>query len=240
MSTFETAFAGAGYGRLVVVPELQLSVGKGELVVVLGSNGAGKSTTLRAIMGLVQTRKRSVTLDGEDLSACRAPLLPRHGIVLAPDGARCFADLTVIENLEGTFIACQKHRDLRSMRSRMSEVFALFPILHEKRDQLAGTMSGGQRQMLAVGRALMVTPRVMLLDEPTAGLAPKIVEEMFEALARIKASQGCSILMAEQNVAFAQHIADRCVVIESGRLIAQGPMNEMAQSQILREAYLGI
>jgi len=240
MSTFATAFTCAGYGRLVIVPEMQISVEKGELVVILGSNGAGKSTTLRAIMGLVQTQKRDVKLDGQNLSACQASLLPRHGIVLAPDGARCFSDLTVTENLEGTFIACQKRGDPRSMRSCISDVFALFPILHEKRDHLAGTMSGGQRQMLAVGRALMATPRVMLLDEPTAGLAPKIVEEMFEALARIKASQGCSILMAEQNVAFAQHIADRCIVIESGRLIAQGPMTEMARSQVLREAYLGI
>ena len=240
MSTFETAFTCAGYGGLVVVPELQLSVEKGELVVILGSNGAGKSTTLRAIMGLVQTQKRRVSLDGEDLSTTKTSLLPQRGIVLAPDGARCFADLTVTENLQGTFIASQKRRDPVSMRSYMSEVFSLFPILHEKRDQLAGTMSGGQRQMLAVGRALMATPRVMLLDEPTAGLAPKIVEEMFAALAKIKASKGCSILMAEQNVGFAQHIADRCVVIESGRLIAQGPMGEMAPRQILREASLGL
>jgi len=240
MSTFAAAFTCAGYGRLVIIPEMQISVEKGELVVILGSNGAGKSTTLRAIMGLVQTQKRDVKLDDQDLSACHASLLPRHGIVLAPDGARCFSDLTVTENLEGTFIACQRHSDQRSMRSCMSDVFALFPILYEKRDHLAGTMIGGQRQMLAVGRTLMATPRVMLLDEPTAGLAPKIVEEMFEALAQIKASQGCSILMAEQNVAFAQHIADRCIVIESGRLIAEGPMTEMARSQVLREAYLGI
>ena len=240
MSTFETAFTGAGYGGLVIIPELQLSVEKSELVVILGSNGAGKSTTLRAVMGLVQTQKRRVSLDGEDLAHTKTSQLPKRGIVLAPDGARCFADLTVTENLEGTFISSQTHQEPASMRSHMSEVFELFPILHEKRDQTAGTMSGGQRQMLAVGRALMANPRVMLLDEPTAGLAPKIVEEMFEALAKIKASKGCSILMAEQNVAFAQHIADRCVIIESGRLVAQGPMGEMAQSQILREAYLGM
>jgi branched-chain amino acid transport system ATP-binding protein len=240
VSIFETAFTCARYGGLVVVRKLQLSVEKGELVVILGSNGAGKSTTLRAIMGLVQTQERSMRLEDQDLSTIKPSLLPQHGIVLVPDGARCFADMTVTENLEGTFIASQKRRDLRLMRSYMSEVFALFPVLHEKRDQLAGTMSGGQRQMLAVSRALMATPRVMLLDEPTAGLAPKIVEEMFEALARIKTSQGCSILMAEQNVAFAQHIADRCVVMESGQVIAQGPMGEMAQSQTLREAYLGI
>lgn len=240
MSTFETTFTGAGYGGLVIVPELQLSVEKSELAVILGSNGAGKSTTLRAIMGIVQTKQRSVKLDGEDLSSAKASLLPRHGIILVPDGARCFADLTITENLEGTFIATQKHGDKALMRACMSEVFDLFPILYEKRDQFAGTMSGGQRQMLAVGRALMATPRVMLLDEPTAGLAPKIVEEMFTALAKIKASKGCSILMAEQNVAFAQHIADRCVIIESGRIVAQGPMGEMAQSQVLREAYLGM
>jgi branched-chain amino acid transport system ATP-binding protein len=240
VSTFETTFTDAGYEGLVIVPELQLSVEKSELAVILGSNGAGKSTTLRAIMGLVQTKKRSVKLDGEDLSSAKASLLPRHGVILVPDGARCFADLTITENLEGTFIATQKSGDHATMRSCMSEVFDLFPILYEKRDQFAGTMSGGQRQMLAVGRALMATPRVMLLDEPTAGLAPKIVEQMFTALARIKAAKGCSILMAEQNVAFAQHIADRCVIIESGRLAAQGPMGEMAQSQVLREAYLGM
>jgi branched-chain amino acid transport system ATP-binding protein len=236
---FDASFSSAGYGALTVIPELRISAEKGRLAVVLGSNGAGKSTALRAIMGLVRTRDRRLIFDGQDLSSCSAALLPRRGVILVPDGARCFTNLTVTENLEGTFVACGgEGRDV--MRSRKVEVFDLFPVLAEKSAQLAGTMSGGQRQMLAIGRALMINPRVMLLDEPTAGLAPKIVEEMFEALARIKASQECTIVMAEQNVGFVQHIADNCIVIESGRVAAQGPMREVLSSAAIRQAYLGL
>ena len=236
---FDASFLSAGYGALTVIPELRISVEKARLAVILGSNGAGKSTALRAIMGLVRTRDRRLIFDGEDLSSCGAAQLPRRGVILVPDGARCFTNLTVAENLEGTFIACGcEGRDV--MRLRKAAVFDLFPVLAEKSAQLAGTMSGGQRQMLAIGRALMVNPRVLLLDEPTAGLAPKIVEEMFDALAKIKASQDCTIVMAEQNVGFVQHIADNCIVIESGRVAVQGPMAEVLNSAAIRQAYLGL
>lgn len=239
MTAFDASFSSAGYGALTVIPELRISAEKGRLAVILGSNGAGKSTALRAIMGLVRTRDRRLMFDGQDLSSCSAAQLPRRGVILVPDGARCFTNLTVAENLEGTFVACGgQGRDV--MQSRKAAVFELFPVLAEKSAQLAGTMSGGQRQMLAIGRALMVNPRVMLLDEPTAGLAPKIVEEMFEALAKIKASQDCTIVMAEQNVGFVQHIADNCIVIESGRVAVQGPMAEVLNSAAIRQAYLGL
>jgi len=189
-------------------------------------------------MGALPSRGE-IAYDGRAIGMLELEERVMQGMSLVPETRALFASMSIEDNL-----LLGGYRQVRlgnkSTPEEMERVYSLFPRLRERRTQMAGTLSGGERQMLAVGRALMATPRVMLLDEPTAGLAPKIVEEMFDALARIKASQGCSILMAEQNVAFAQHIADRCIVIESGRLIAQGPMIEMARSQALREAYLGI
>ncbi|RUM96689.1 ABC transporter ATP-binding protein [Pseudaminobacter arsenicus] len=240
MNRFDVALAGAGYGALTIVPELSLSVSGGEVMVLLGSNGAGKTTSLRAVVGTVRTRNRSVRLDGEDLSPLSAWQLARRAIAFVPDGARCFANARVIDNLTGALEAL-KPKVMPAERKRLFDrVFDLFPILHERRRQLAGSMSGGQRQMLAISRALMIEPRVMILDEPSAGLAPKLVEEVFEALGRIKAASGCAILMAEQNVAAAMSIADRCLILSEGRVMLQGDIDDVRNDERLRVAYLGL
>lgn len=240
MNRFEVTIERAGYGELVVVPSLSLEVSGGELLVLLGPNGAGKTTSLRALVGTVETARRSLKLDGQDLSALSAWQLARARIAFVPDGARCFANATVEENLRGAFEALSR-RDAHGERRRLFElVFELFPILRERLGQLAGSMSGGQRQMLAVARALMIEPRVLVLDEPSAGLAPKLVEELFEALGRIKSTSGCAIVMAEQNFAAAMSVADTCLVLDEGHVALTGTMQEVTRNEKLRIAYLGL
>lgn len=240
MNRLEVTLAGAGYGDLVVVPELSLSVSGGEVAVLLGSNGAGKTTSLRAVVGAVRTTMRSVRLDGEELCALNAWQLARRAVAFVPDGARCFANATVIDNLTGALEALRPRAPAADRKRLFDTVFGLFPILHERRQQLAGSMSGGQRQMLAISRALMVEPRVTILDEPSAGLSPKLVEEVFEALSRIKTASNCAILMAEQNVAAAMSVADRCLVLNEGRVVLEGGIDAVRNDQRLRVAYLGL
>lgn len=240
MNRFEATFVGAGYGALTIVPELSLDVSGGELLVLLGSNGAGKTTSLRAVVGTVRTGSRTVKLDGEDLSSLGAWRLARRAVAFVPDGARCFANASVIDNLTGALEALRPRATPAERKALYDRVFDLFPILRERRSQLAGSMSGGQRQMLAISRALMMEPRVMILDEPSAGLAPKIVEDVFEALGRIKAESGCAILMAEQNVAAAMSIADRCLILSEGKVMLQGQIDDIRNDERLRVAYLGL
>lgn len=240
MNRFEATFANAGYGALDVVPKLSLSASGGEVLVLLGSNGAGKTTSLRAIVGTVRTAERMVKLDGKELSRLNAWQLARRAIAFVPDGARCFANASVIDNLTGALEAV-KPKTPPAERERLFDlVFELFPVLRERRQQLAGSMSGGQRQMLAISRGLMMEPRVMILDEPSAGLAPKLVEEVFEALGRIKAARNCAIVMAEQNVAAAMSIADRCLILSEGHVVTEGGIDEIRNDQRLRVAYLGL
>ena len=226
MNRFEVAISGAGYGALVVVPQLSLSVVGGEVMVLLGSNGAGKTTSLRSVVGTVRTRSRSVRLDGEELSSLNAWQLARRSIAFVPDGARCFANVSVIDNLTGALEAIRPAATTAERKRLFDSVFELFPILHERREQLAGSMSGGQRQMLAISRALMIEPRVMILDEPSAGLSPKLVEDVFEALGRVKAASNCAILMAEQNVAAAIAVADRCIILNEGHVMLEGGVEQ--------------
>jgi branched-chain amino acid transport system ATP-binding protein len=240
MNRFEATIVGAGYGALTIVPELSLDVSGGELLVLLGSNGAGKTTSLRAVVGTVRTESRLVKLDGENLSSLDAWRLARRSVAFVPDGARCFANASVIDNLQGALEALRPRAKPAERKVLYDRVFDLFPILHERRSQLAGSMSGGQRQMLAISRALMMEPRVMILDEPSAGLAPKIVEDVFEALGRIKAESGCAILMAEQNVAAAMSIADRCLILSEGKVMLEGRIDDIRNDERLRVAYLGL
>lgn len=240
MNRFEATFVDAGYGALTIVPELSLGVSGGELLVLLGSNGAGKTTSLRAVVGTVRTKRRAIRLDGEDLSSLGAWRLARRAMAFVPDGARCFANASVIDNLTGALEALRPHATPVERKVLYDRVFDLFPILHERRSQLAGSMSGGQRQMLAISRALMMEPRVMILDEPSAGLAPKIVEDVFEALGRVKAESGCAILMAEQNVAAAMSIADRCLILSEGKVMLEGRIDDIRNDERLRVAYLGL
>jgi branched-chain amino acid transport system ATP-binding protein len=240
MNRFQARIERAGYGDLVVLPHLEFEVSGGELLVLLGPNGAGKTTSLRALVGSADVAQRTIRLDDRDLSGLSAWELARAGLAFVPDGARCFSNATVEENLRGAFEALRP-RGAHAERQRLFElVFDLFPVLHERLGQLAGSMSGGQRQMLAIGRALMIEPRVLVLDEPSAGLAPKLVEELFEALGRIKATSGCAIVMAEQNFAAAMSIADTCLVLDEGHVVLTGPIEEVRHNERLRVAYLGM
>jgi branched-chain amino acid transport system ATP-binding protein len=236
----EIGLENAGYGELIVIPQLSFEVSGGELVVLLGPNGAGKTTALRAMVGTVDVGRRSLRLDGSDLSGLSAWELARAGIAFVPDGARCFSNATVEENLVGAFEATGRATGAGRRKDLFDLAFELFPVLHQRLRQLAGSMSGGQRQMLAVARALMIEPRVLVLDEPSAGLAPKLVEELFEALGRIKQTSGCAIVMAEQNFAAAMSVADTCLVLDEGRLALSGTVDEVRSNERLRVAYLGL
>lgn len=240
MTTFSAHIAGAGYGRLKIIQELTVNVASGKLLVVLGPNGAGKTTSLLAMMGTVTTSARQISLAGKDISGLETWQLTLAGVAFVPDGARCFGTLSVEDNLRGARYAVAGRFDNEEFHRRCAEVYGIFPILEKKARQLAGSLSGGQRQMLAVGRALMTDPKVILLDEPSAGLAPKLIDEMFEDLQRIMQARQTAIVMAEQNVAAAKKIADFCVVLEEGRAVLEGPMAEIVGNEKLRTAYIGL
>jgi len=239
MTRFAAGLANAGYGRLKVLGAMNIAAETGQMLVVLGSNGAGKTTALKAVMGTVASEGRRLTLDGADLGALPSWRLPLQGVVLVPDGARCFQNLSILDNLRGARLALTG-AGRKPVEELLEQVFGFFPFLRQRSASIAGTLSGGQRQMLAIGRALMGEPRALLLDEPSAGLAPKIVEELFESLAEIKRRQGCAIVMAEQNVGYATQVADHCIVLEEGRVALAGPMAEVVQHERLRTAYLGL
>jgi branched-chain amino acid transport system ATP-binding protein len=223
------------HGDAVAVWDVSLSVGARELVTVVGPNGAGKTTLIDAIAGLLPIRSGTIRLDGNDLASVPAHELCRHGIALVPEGRRLFQAMTVEENLE---IGCYA-QPARTHRSRSLErVYATFPILRERRRQLAGSLSGGQQQMVAIGRALMAMPRLLLLDEPSLGLAPQIVDQVFEVVAGIHAD-GVAVLLVEQNIVQAFAIAARAYVLEHGRIVAEGAPATLAQDARIREAYLG-
>ena len=240
MSTFSAQIGRASYGALAVLQDIDFTVQPASMLVILGSNGAGKSTTLRALVGTVNTTGRHLRLGDEDLSALASWRLPGRGMVLVPDGARCFPNTSVFDNLRGVFAALSPPGGTPEFKRRYDETVAFFPLLAERAKAMAGTLSGGQRQMLAVGRALMARPSVLLLDEPSSGLAPKIVEELFDVLGKIKAERGCAIVMAEQNVGYAAQVADHCLVLEEGRQVLTGTMAEVARDERLRTAYLGL
>ncbi|MQA83399.1 MAG: ATP-binding cassette domain-containing protein [Streptosporangiales bacterium] len=213
-----------------------LDVEEGEIVALLGSNGAGKTTTLRTISGLQRARSGAVIFDGSDLTRARPHEIVSAGLVHVPEGRRIFSGLTVDENLSlGAYLS-------RGDRKRMSEdrdaVYALFPRLVERRRQVAGTLSGGEQQMLAIGRALMSRPRLLALDEPSMGLAPAVVRAVGQVIQRIRAA-GTTILMVEQNVRQALRLADRAFVLETGRVVLSGPAGELAADPRVQAAYLG-
>ena len=223
------------HGDAVAVWDVSLAVRARELVTVVGPNGAGKTTLIDAIAGLLPVRSGSVRLDGRDLSSVPAHRLCQHGVALVPEGRRLFPAMTVEENLE---IGCYAPA-ARRLRSRSLErVYATFPVLRERRRAMAGSLSGGQQQMVAIGRALMAMPRLLLLDEPSLGLAPQIVDQVFEVVAGIHAD-GVAVLLVEQNIVQAFAIAARAYVLEHGRIVAEGAPAELARDPRIREAYLG-
>lgn len=226
----------AGYGGAPAIWDIALKVDDHEIVSVIGPNGAGKSTLINTIAGLLKPERGTLRLAGVDLGKLAPHLVCRQGVALVPEGRRLFGGMTVEENLE---IGCYRPEARRDRVRSLDRVYQLFPVLHERRQQLAGTLSGGQQQMVAIGRAMMAEPRLLLLDEPSLGLAPAIVGEMFHAIERIQ-SEGVAILLVEQNVAQAMEIADRAYVLEEGRIVATGlPAELLAQSRI-KEAYLGL
>jgi branched-chain amino acid transport system ATP-binding protein len=225
-----------GYGDAPAVWDVSLDVAAGEIVSVIGPNGAGKTTLINAIAGLRRCRQGELRFDGVDMTSVRAHDYCGHGIALVPEGRRLFAKMSVEENLElGCYLAAARSRRDQSLE----RVYGLFPILRDKRAQLAGELSGGQQQMVAIGRALMARPRIVLFDEPSLGLAPTIVDDMFEIIARVR-EEGAAVLLVEQNVLKALGIADRAYVLEQGRIVSTGLPDDLLKQPHIREAYLGV
>lgn len=224
------------YGPREVLKGIDISLKEGEIVTVLGANGAGKSTLLNAVSGLIPVRQGTVWLAGRILNGIPAHQIVGFGVSLTPEGRKVFPLLTVEENLNLGAFSRRKQRE--EVATAKEQVFSLFPILKDRRGQLAGTLSGGEQQMLAIGRALMIKPRVLLLDEPSLGLAPKLVDLIFEIILKIN-HQGTSILLVEQNVVQALTIAQRAYVLENGRIALTGPARELKLDPKIREAYLG-
>ena len=222
------------YGAIQAVRGIDLAIEAGEVVAVLGANGAGKSTTLKAIVGLVPWGGE-IRFDGGSLRGLATEQIVRKGVTMVPEGRRVFPSLTVMENLTLGAAACA---DGKAMPRNRAEVFELFPILAERRDQRAGTLSGGQQQQLAIARALMSEPRLLLLDEPSLGLAPQIVDSIFELILRLK-QRGQTILLVEQNVAAALDIADRAYVLANGAITMGGTAETLRASEQVARAYLG-
>jgi branched-chain amino acid transport system ATP-binding protein len=225
----------AAYGDIRVLSGVSLGIGPGEIVALLGPNGAGKSTLLTAIAGLLRPRAGVIRWEGEDLAAVRPHLIVERGLALVPEGRRLFGTMTVEENLElGAFAARARPR----RAAGFERVYALFPDLRERRRQLVRSLSGGQQQMVAVGRALMAQPRLLMLDEPSLGIAPRLVASIFAALAEINRA-GVAVFLVEQNVQAALTLAHRAYVLESGRIAAQGAAADLLRDPHVRRAYLG-
>ncbi len=223
------------YGRVSVVHGISISVPDGRVVCLIGANGAGKTTTMRAISGLVRPRAGRIRFAGRDIAGQPAHRIAAAGLRQVPEGRQCFAELTVAENLAlGAYLTT----DRTEVARRQQGVLARFPRLRERLDQLAGSMSGGEQQMLAIGRALMGAPRLLLLDEPSMGLAPLFVEEIFAIIAALKAD-GTTILLVEQNASAALDVADHAYVLETGRIVLSGPAAEVASNPAVAASYLG-
>lgn len=226
----------ARYGSVPAISDISITVGEGEAVGLLGANGAGKSTTLRAISGLIRLTSGTITFLGQDLAALPAHKIAALGIAHVPEGRQVFPELTVKENLEvGSYIPSAKAERNRTL----DLVFVIFPALAERRNQLAGTMSGGEQQMLAVGRGLMLRPRLLMLDEPSLGLAPVVTDATFAKIQEVHA-MGTAILLVEQNVSRALSMVQRAYVLESGKVIIQGSSAELANNKQVQVAYLGM
>jgi branched-chain amino acid transport system ATP-binding protein len=226
----------AGYGKITALWGIDLDVAEGEIVALVGANGAGKTTTLKAISGLVRPQAGTILLDGVPLTSCSTMEIVGRGLVHVPEGRKLFPEMTVRDNLLlGAFTrAARPHQ-----AERLERVFAIFPKLRERERQVAGTLSGGEQQMVAIGRGLMAGPRILMLDEPSLGLAPIMVEEMFRVIEEIN-QQGVTVLLVEQNTEHALAIAHRGFVLESGRVVLSGTGAELLADPKVREAYLGL
>ena len=224
------------YGDLQAVKKSSLSVEDNQVVSLLGSNGAGKTTLIRAISGLLPIRSGSVSFEGRKIHQMGPHQIVESGLIQVPEGRLLFPEMTVMENLE---MGAYSNRARQMLKQTIGEVMEMFPGLTERRDQLAGTLSGGEQQMLAIGRGLMAQPKLLMLDEPSLGLAPLVVEEIFKVVESIK-NRGCSILLVEQDVFHALSISDRAYVIENGEIIMEGTGQEILDNPRIKEAYLGL
>ena len=235
MALLEISALRGGYGRVEVLRGVDLQVNAGEMVALLGSNGAGKSTLNKVVCGLVPAWSGSVRFDGHDLSGAHYRDVVKAGLIQVPEGRKVFPNLSVLENLElGSFARARERR-----AANLEKVFGIFPRLKERIKQNAGTMSGGEQQMLAIGRGLMAEPVLLILDEPSLGLSPLLVEEMFALIRRLR-DEGLSVLLVEQNVGQSLEIADRAYVLENGSVRFSGLPQELLGSDELRRAYLGL
>mgnify|MGYP000961372793 CR=1 FL=1 len=224
------------YGDAVALTGVSLTIGKGELLAVVGPNGAGKTTLINTFARLLPIRAGRLTLEGADVTRADAQSMCDHGVAIIPEGRRLFVGMTVEENLE---MGCYRREARRHRDEGLERVYSMFPILRERRNQIAGTMSGGQQQMVAIGRALMSGPKLLLLDEPSAGLAPVIVQSIFEVVRRMSA-EGYTVLIVEQNIQQVLKVVDRAYLLETGRIRRSGPAAELLASEEIRKAYLGV
>ncbi len=224
------------YGRIQALHGISLDVAEGEIVALIGANGAGKSTTMRAISGLRPVASGAIRFNGEDITRLRADLRVVRGVSQSPEGRGIFPGMTVLENLE---MGAYTRRDRAAVRADLDRVFGLFPRLQERRRQAGGTLSGGEQQMLAVGRALMSQPKLLLLDEPSMGLAPMLIQQIFEIITEIN-RQGTTVLLVEQNAQQALSRAHRGYVLETGRIVRSGTGAELLHDPAVKEAYLGV
>lgn len=224
------------YGQVVAVWDVSLNVDKGELVAVVGPNGAGKTTLINAISGIVPSSGGSMRLEGNPVDSLAAHNRARLGITQCPEGRKLFPDMSVMENLRLGAYSCG---DSGEIQARLEKVMTLFPILKERRDQKASTMSGGEQQMVAIGRSIMAGPKIILFDEPSLGLAPRIVHIVFDAIRKINET-GTPVLLVEQNVHQTLEVADRAYVIENGHIVLEGTGTDLLQNDHMKDAYLGI
>jgi branched-chain amino acid transport system ATP-binding protein len=224
------------YGSIHALKGISLKVDKGEIVTLIGANGAGKSTTLRTITGLMKPSIGQIFLNGEDITPLKPHLIVHKGMAMVPEGRRIFARLTVMENLDmGAFI-----RDRKDIPKELERVFSLFPRLKERRNQVAGTLSGGEQQMLAMARAMMTHPQVLLMDEPSMGLAPVLVETIFETIQFVNKQEGTTMLLVEQNAQMALSVANRGYVLETGNIVLTDSAESLRTNESVQKAYLGI
>jgi branched-chain amino acid transport system ATP-binding protein len=236
MTLLELSDVSVHYGRIQAVTGLSISVNEGEIVTLIGANGAGKSTTMRAISGIRPISSGKITFAGEDISKLRGDLRVVRGISQAPEGRGIFPGMTVMENLD---MGAYARKDRKNLGEDLDRVFELFPRLAERKTQMGGTMSGGEQQMLAIGRALMAKPKLLLLDEPSMGLAPQFIQQIFRIITEIN-KQGTTVLLVEQNAQQALSRAHRAYVLETGRITKTGTGKELLADTSIKEAYLGV
>ena len=237
MSLLEVKNLNVYYGNIHAIKDVSLEVDKGEIVSLIGANGAGKTTTLQTISGIIRSKSGEIIYNGKNITKTKAYLILKEGIAQVPEGRRIFAHLTVYDNL---MLGAYSIKDsLQNKKKEIEEIYKKLPRLEERKNQLAGTLSGGEQQMLAIGRAIMSRPQILILDEPSMGLSPLLVKEIFEIIKELNKNNGTTVLLVEQNAKMALGISDRAYVLETGKIIKTGLAKDLLNDDIVRKAYLG-